>query len=175
MASKIDEIKAKAKERRQKAREYSRAWYYENKEKAKENGKAYRESHSEALKESKRAYVKKNRASLNIKQRAAYHLNKSGYKIRAALQRAKAKGWDFDLTAAWFDKRFDAGCELTGLPFKRGKLKNNVYSPSIDRIDNDRGYTKDNCRLILNCLNMFKGTGTDEEMLMIAKKLIERG
>lgn len=48
-------------------------------------------------------------------------------------------------------------CELTGMSFDFGKAPNgwkyNPQSPSIDRINSARGYTMDNCRVILTSLN----------------------
>jgi len=63
-------------------------------------------------------------------------------------------------------------CEITGLPFS---LDGGIspYSPSLDRIDNTRGYVQDNCRYILNGINALKGTGTDMDIYKIAKAIIE--
>ncbi len=32
----------------------------------------------------------------------------------------------------------------------------NPYYPAIDRIDSSKGYTKDNCQLVLSIFNMLK-------------------
>lgn len=88
-------------------------------------------------------------------------------------QQCAEKGIPFDLDGTWAYKRLSKGCELTGIPFELdvdGSIS--LYSPSIDRIDPTKGYTKDNCRLILNSLNCFKGTGTDEHIFQIAEALL---
>ena len=51
----------------------------------------------------------------------------------------------------------------------------NGFSASIDRIDAKKGYTKDNCRLILQAENMFKGTLCDADVLMIAGAICRKG
>lgn len=48
-------------------------------------------------------------------------------------------------------------CSLTGIPFsfeKENHWRKAPWSPSIDRIDGERGYSKDNCRLICLAANI---------------------
>ena len=94
--------------------------------------------------------------------------------IRAAKRRAKNKGLEFNLTEEWAQKRWTGKCELTGIDFVSCNKKRHAdyYSASIDRIDNTKGYTKDNSRFILYILNRFKGTLSDEEMYRIVFSLI---
>lgn len=83
---------------------------------------------------------------------------------------------DFDLDEAWMESRWTGYCELTKLPFsspeKRRGYKNKSFSPSIDKIDPAKGYTKNNCRLILFAVNCFKRDDSDVEMYAIAEALI---
>lgn len=81
----------------------------------------------------------------------------------------------FDLDNEWFWERYAMGSALSGIEFQNGsRSDHNGFSASIDRIDPTRGYTKDNCRLILQAENMFKGRLTDDEMLSIALAILER-
>jgi len=67
-------------------------------------------------------------------------------------------------------------CELTGLPFDFIPSKNsfrNLYSPSLDRIDSSKGYTKDNVRIVLSSVNCALGEYTDEEMLPILEAMVK--
>ena len=82
----------------------------------------------------------------------------------------------FDLTISWIEKRIKQGCALTGRPFdlkQNGKRGGNPLGYSIDRIDPKAGYTKDNCRMILFCINAFKFTMTDEQMISIARDIVD--
>jgi hypothetical protein len=93
--------------------------------------------------------------------------------LNAAKTRSKKRGLEFDLTYEWMEQNYTGYCALTGLPFRsRDDRKAGVYSPSLDRIDNDKGYIQTNCRFILHALNMFKGVGTDEDIIYIAKSLL---
>lgn len=47
----------------------------------------------------------------------------------------------------------------------------NPYAPSIDRIDSDVGYTVDNVRVVLNCVNQMLNCWTDEEMAPLVEAL----
>jgi hypothetical protein len=65
-------------------------------------------------------------------------------------------------------------CQLTGLPFDFSPNKKkglNPYAPSVDRIDNERGYTKDNVRVVLWAVNAALNECSDEEARPIIKAL----
>lgn len=95
------------------------------------------------------------------------------YIVRATKNRAKRKGLPFDLTYKWTAAHYTGFCELTGLPFDLTPGKRSLYSPSLDRIDNSKGYTQDNCRFILWGLNAFKSDSTDEDIKKIARALLK--
>lgn len=84
----------------------------------------------------------------------------------SARHRAKKKGLPFSLEVCWAEERLQKGvCEATGIPFNfstdRIKSANwdkaNPLAPSIDRIDQTRGYTSENCQMIVWLLNRAKG------------------
>ena len=88
--------------------------------------------------------------------------------IWVARSRAKRRGLECNLVDDW--KNDVTHCELSGLPF----VKNDpMYAASIDRIDNSKGYTVDNCRLILRGLNVFKNNHSDETMMRVATALVD--
>jgi hypothetical protein len=82
-------------------------------------------------------------------------------------------GKPFELTKEWCVRTWDGKCSLTGLPFALNQPKRSIFSPSIDRIENDKGYTEENSRWILLGLNMFKYTGTDDDIFMVAGVLLK--
>ena len=74
--------------------------------------------------------------------------------MNGAKRRAKINGLEFDLTLDFLKERWIGRCELSGIPFEKNiTRKQQPYRPSIDRIDNNKGYTKDNIRIILWDLN----------------------
>ena len=85
---------------------------------------------------------------------------------------AKRKNLPYDLDKDWVDSIWTGRCELTNITFRPSKGWRNMYSPSIDRIVPEKGYTIDNCSFILWGLNTFKELGTDEDMLDIAEMLL---
>lgn len=79
----------------------------------------------------------------------------------------------YTLSDSWAETVWTGKCALTGIEFVKSDKGLSPFSPSIDRIDATQGYTTQNCRFILNCLNIFKGKMTDSQMLSIAKALVE--
>lgn len=84
-------------------------------------------------------------------------------KTLALLMRAKRIDKTCDLDYEWLYARFSEGhCEVTGIPFVfQQNGRPHRYSPSIDRIDAKKGYTKDNCRAVVWILNRAKGEDSD--------------
>lgn len=78
----------------------------------------------------------------------------------------------------WVLQKLENGvCELSGINFDLSSPNGtafNPYSPSIDKIDSKKGYTFDNCRVIITALNIALseyGLGT---YLEIAEKVISK-
>lgn len=92
--------------------------------------------------------------------------------LSAAKHRAAKTNKDFNLTREWCEQRWTGNCELTKLPFILNTFRRNGFSPSIDRIDSTKGYTQDNCRFILWCVNAFKITETDADIYRVAEALL---
>lgn len=95
--------------------------------------------------------------------------------LRTIKSGAKRRGLDFDLTFEWARLRWTGRCELTGIEFSTERYNTRRVNPmwaSVDRIDNNKGYVHDNCRIILHCINTFKNTMTDAQMIDVAKALV---
>ena len=61
-------------------------------------------------------------------------------------------------------------CEVTGIAFDYDNKFNtckNPLSPSIDRIDSTKGYSKDNARIVLWQYNLMRGELTDDQLFDI--------
>ena len=92
--------------------------------------------------------------------------------FHSAKRRAKEKGLDFDLTIE--DIVIPEYCPVLGVKLKPGigigaaGASQKACSPTIDRIDNSRGYTKDNIKVISYRANLLKRDAILEEMRAIA-------
>jgi len=101
--------------------------------------------------------------------------------IRGAKRRASRKGRECDLKkedakALW--ERCKGACEITGIPFdftRKSNQKTRPFSPSIDRIDNTKGYTKDNVRVVCTSVNIAMNQWGEEVLHAIVKGLIAKG
>jgi hypothetical protein len=68
----------------------------------------------------------------------------------------------------------DWRCARTNIPLDLLiKNKKRPFGPTIDRIDNSRGYEPDNIQLVCNLYNFCKNEYTDAEVLVFAKALVE--
>lgn len=90
--------------------------------------------------------------------------------LRSARVRAKKRGLTYDLTLA--DISIPETCPVLGIPIKVrqmgiGKFDHN--SPSLDRIDNSKGYTRDNVIVVSFRANALKSNSTVGEL----KKIVD--
>lgn len=79
--------------------------------------------------------------------------------------RAKQQGREFDLVVS--DIVVPDICPVLGIPLIAGAEAPLDNRPSIDRFDNNRGYTKDNIRVISHRANHLKRDATVDEMRRI--------
>lgn len=82
-------------------------------------------------------------------------------------QRAKNKGIEHTLTLD--DIIIPDYCPILGIKLETGNRKNHLNAPSIDRVDNNKGYTKDNILIMSVKANMLKKDATIEEIIMMGK------
>jgi hypothetical protein len=84
---------------------------------------------------------------------------------RNAKKRSKDRGWEFDLD--WREIVIPEMCPLLGIPIivNQGGLL--PGSPSLDRIDTDKGYTKDNVWVISHRANTIKNNCSIDEFRLI--------
>lgn len=95
--------------------------------------------------------------------------------VSNAKHRAKKAWLPFDLDAyrSEIRHRLTQPCELTGTPFKIGGERD-WNSPSIDRIDPEKGYVYSNIRIILWALNSAFGYWGEDQFEVVARAWLER-
>ena len=83
-----------------------------------------------------------------------------------AKTRAKKKNMDFNLVKK--EIHFPEICPVLNIKLVHGRedWKN---SPTIDRIDNSKGYVLDNCIVVSNLANTIKNSATPSEILKVGK------
>jgi hypothetical protein len=68
-----------------------------------------------------------------------------------------------------------SGSEIILVPaIKDNNVDWNIVTASLDRIDSDKGYTKDNVQWVHKRVNFLKNDFTEEELLYWAKKIVEK-
>ena len=79
-----------------------------------------------------------------------------------AKRRAEKRNIEFSLTKDLIKQKFpkDSICPVTKKPFKYD-VKNRNQNPTIDRIDNTKGYTYDNIVIVSYIVNKIKNDLTD--------------
>ena len=94
------------------------------------------------------------------------------YRAQRCLDRAQRhankKNLVCTITVDWVLERFERPCALSNKPFNLSPGRT-FDSPSIDRKNNDLGYTPENSHVIWDCLNSFKGQMTLDQMFKVAK------
>jgi hypothetical protein len=91
-----------------------------------------------------------------------------------ARSRAKRKGLDFDLDAGWVHDNAADVCPLLGIALRFDRITVGGDSPALDRIDNARGYTRDNVWVISARANRIKTDATADELWRVATGLQAR-
>lgn len=93
-------------------------------------------------------------------------------RVRSRSQKRKIP---FDLDLTWVRERIaEIGhrCERTGREFVYESNKS-PWQPSIDRIDSNGGYTRDNVQFVCLIYNLCKNDATDDDVLELARLVLK--
>lgn len=142
----------------------------------------YRETHGEDLREKERRRYARDRvkrteqgrqsrvrhgSKWNAAERAKHAANPIPNMLGNAKSRARRKNLKFDLHADDFE--IPAFCPVLGLPLLVTPGKTTDNSPSLDRIDNAKGYVRGNVVVVSFKANTIKNTATVDELRMVLK------
>jgi hypothetical protein len=104
-------------------------------------------------------------------------VNRAKYIWSRTRDKAKSRKIGFYITVDDIIPALKRGvCDMTGLLFNLNRpnvgSSTHPYAPSIDRINSNKDYTKDNIRVVLWAVNAATNQFTDEEMLPILKAMV---
>lgn len=103
--------------------------------------------------------------------------SKASQLLLGVRHRAKKRNLAFDLDIEWLSKKIEFGrCEVTGIKFDLSPFSQspthgannqiiNAWSPTLDRIEPNKGYVKENVRLVVKMFNTFKNFWDDDTVL----------
>ena len=91
--------------------------------------------------------------------------------LHHAKQRAKEKGLEFNLTID--DLSVPDLCPLLDIPLSVGDGKLHDNSPTLDRIDNAKGYVPGNVSVISYKANRIKSNATLKELRLLVERLVQ--
>lgn len=89
---------------------------------------------------------------------------------KLAKDRATKYGYEFNLEES--DIVIPEVCPILEVPIVLGEKDNYEYTPSLDRIDNSKGYVKGNVQVISKKANSMKNSATKEELIKFCKNVL---
>jgi len=125
---------------------------------------------------SKKLYREKNKDKIYARVKAWRLKYPHRVLMNGARQRAIKRGLEFNIEA--IDVEIPTVCPILDIPIIRHKCVDvrsgpHNNSPSIDRIDNTKGYTKGNIQVISHQANTMKGNATPEELIKFANWILK--
>ena len=128
----------------------------------------------EKTKERARKYYEDNKNKVLEKSRERRRNNLANEMLKSAKVRAKKKGLEFNIDET--DITIPEYCPVLGIRLEIGNGRVQKNSPTLDRIDSNKGYIKGNVIVVSQRANTIKTNATIEEIFKVYefyKKLIE--
>ena len=124
----------------------------------KEQSRLFRLKSPDIVNSRSKKYLEKLKAENPVKYTARQQFS-------SAKKRANALGLEFNLTTEFIESISPKVCPILLKVIKYGGGEKTNSSSSIDRIDSNRGYTRDNVQIICNLANLMKSNATVDEMI----------
>ena len=133
--------------------------------------KEYQAQWREKNRDKIQGYIKKHQAKSTQKLKIWRHNNPARCLHSNIKSRAKRTGIEFTLD--WQDIDIPIICPVLGVPILTGtnegmKTGPSPNSPSVDRIDNTKGYIKGNIQVISHKANTMKNSASPEQLIRFA-------
>lgn len=142
--------------------DYNKAWYQRNKEARSKQIKEYSKAHPKENVARVQKYVAKNKEKVYTYNREYSKTVMGGYRTYKSV--AAKKGNEFILTPEDFAEIVGQPCKYCGEDSKR---------IGVDRVDNSKGYTKENCAPCCKDCNYMKKNHTVEYFLNHIMKIAQ--
>ena len=155
----------KDKERKWR-KEYKRKRYQDDPE-FREKEKARRRKYHATHPEQRKAQATRWKEKISVLGSDAFFTDR----LSTLRLRAKEKSFDFNLTKQYLKDIYpkDNKCPALGIEFKIGTEGGRATSPSVDRIDNSKGYIKGNIIWVSSLANMIMTSATPQQVLDVGK------
>ncbi len=144
-----------------------KAWRAANPEKYKSQGE--RASHNRRIKASNRS--EEELIFIREKRWSRYRSEKHKNMYQGAKKRALKKGIEFTIIPD--DIIIPEICPILGIPLFIGDKTCYFNSPTLDRKDTSKGYTKENIGVISMLANSMKNAATKEQLLLFTQNIIK--
>lgn len=163
--------------------DYIKAWRAANPDKVRATHRRHYAKHSTKRRAATRTWQKENAARNAVYRQNEREKSPVWFAARtlfcAARSRAKARGVPLSITVGWvYSKLLNLKCDVTGLPFdfsgKRKGLNFAPFSPSLDRRNPAKGYTKRNVRVVVTAFNLGRGVWSDAVYVKVATAYLKK-
>ena len=136
-----------------------------SREAANEASRRYRVRHSSRVKIAAQKYRQLNAKKRRDIGKASCQAHPEAYLIATARNRAKKKGIVFSISVE--DVVIPEFCPWLGFRLSKTRTGKRGTSPSIDRIDNSKGYIKGNIEIISSRANAIKSDCSLDELILL--------
>lgn len=147
----------------------AKAYYERNKKEVIERARLWAESNKDRKRQISKKYEDANRDKKSAGQIRYRKTNPLKYLLRLARRRSAERGIEFGISLD--DLHIPQFCPLLGIPIDPFSELQDLH-PSIDRLDNDKGYVPGNVMIISHRANRIKADASADELMLMSINLV---